>query len=121
MPKKLIEIIPVRVSREVIECVYVNTLEDGNTIDKQHCRICDQFLPKDCFFVKAKRDRKNADDRRSVCIPCWKLFNGKDPKNTLTPPTNDLSEFIDNGENDERTILVGGEVSTQDSRRMYST
>jgi hypothetical protein len=108
------------VYREVHDEPLVVTLDGKTEVKMQICCTCKLKKPYAAFYVESKSKAKHKGQIRKQCIECWDKYNGKDPNKT-SPMTNDLCEFIDNGENDERTILVGGEVSTQDSRRMYST
>jgi hypothetical protein len=109
-----------RVSRKVIDVAYAWTVFLHFALKQKYCRICKMLKPLSAFYSKSKTHKKHDDDVRDECIECWDAYNGKDPNRT-SPMTNDLCEFIDNGENDERTILVGGEVSAENSRGLHST
>lgn len=108
-------LVPSRITRKLVDEPYAWTVFGWFELKMKLCKTCKCWFPLDSFYGKSKRDKKNDDDVREQCITCYDMYKGKDPEKISTPPTNDLMNYFDNGESDERRVSLGREVSTKNS------
>lgn len=101
--------------RQVQDEPLVVTLEGKTEVKMQVCNTCFEKKPLNAFYCESVSKRKHKNQVRNQCIPCYDKYKGRIPKNILTPPTNDLMNYFDNGESDERRVSLGRKVSTKNS------
>lgn len=106
--------------RKLPEHIYTSVLSLKKEYGFLFCRCCKEYKPIVDFYCESPSKGRWLTVMKKQCISCWDKYKGKDPHKSL-PMTNDLSEFIDDGESDERRIPIYREISTKNSRGLYPT
>lgn len=85
------------VTRKIAEDLWVTALDGTLARATSWCSCCKQHLPKNHFYLKAKRDQKHPNDVREMCIPCFDEQNetARDKRNFLNTQK-ELGDLIKN-------------------------